>query len=162
VGQERQVTLLFVCSGNICRSPMAAGYFERRAGRAALAGTRVASAGTLGIEGQSASPEAIQVMREIGVDLTRHRSRGLDAHEVATCDLLVAMTAAHLHELSRRFSDAGGPRLLLRAFEDGPRPASGAGDLDDPISRPLAFYRTQRAQIVRCVDHLVEFLRGRP
>ena len=61
--------VLFVCSGNICRSPMAAEYFRARAADAGLNHIVADSAGLLGIEGEPASLEAIRVMRDAGLDL---------------------------------------------------------------------------------------------
>lgn len=153
--------LLFVCSGNICRSPMAAEYFRQRAAQSGLSHVVVESAGTLGIEGQPASAEAVRVMEEIGVDLRSHRSRGVSEALLRTTDITVAMAHDHLDYLARYHDRGEDERLLLRSFEEGSLPASSPRDLEDPIGRPLAFYREQVPLIVRCVDHLVLHLRHR-
>ena len=64
---------LVVCSGNICRSPMVEAYLRHRLARSGLSHVVVSSAGTLGIQGAPASPEAIVAMEEIGIDLTACR-----------------------------------------------------------------------------------------
>jgi protein-tyrosine phosphatase len=151
--------ILFVCSGNICRSPMAAEYFRKRAAWSGLSHVVVDSAGTLGIEGSPASPEAIAVMHEIDVDLSGHRSKGLSEGILRTTDLTVAMTRDHLDFLARSYPEGNDRRLLLRAFEDGPQPSPDGLDLDDPMGKSVEIYRQQLPVIVRCVDHLVLHLR---
>ena len=151
--------VLFVCDGNICRSPMAAEYLRYRAARSGLSHLVVDSAGLLGIEGAPAAPFAIAVTREAGCDLTRHRSRGVTVADMRTADFVIAMTLTQLETLSRRFAAGQGERLLLRAFEEGPTPRRGAPELDDPITGPIEGFGAAFAIIRNCVDHLVLHLR---
>lgn len=120
------------------------------------------SAGTLGIVGAPASPEAVAVMAEIGIDLADHRSRGLDRKLVERAGVIVGMGSDHLAELVARF---GVPRRverwLLRAFENGPQPRSAAEELSDPIGQPIEFYRRQLQLLRSCVDNLALYLRDR-
>jgi protein-tyrosine-phosphatase len=151
--------VLFVCSGNICRSPMAAAYFRHRAAQSGLSHVVVDSAGTLGIEGAPAAAEAVQVMAEIGVDLSGHRSKGVGEALLRTSDLVVGMTRSHLEYLALHHPEGEDRRLLLRAFESGPRPDPNAPGLRDPIGRPLEVYRELLPLIVRCADHLLLHLK---
>jgi protein-tyrosine-phosphatase len=88
--------LLFVCTGNICRSPMAEGTararigsrYPRRAGELA-----VGSAGVAGLDGEAATTEAVITMRERGVDITGHRGRSMTPHLLASSDLVLTMEA---------------------------------------------------------------------
>ena len=141
---------------------MAAAYLRARVAHAGLAHVVVDSAGLLGIEGAPAAPHAITVGREVGFDLTRHRSRGLTAADVRAADLVLAMTLAHLDELARRFPQTEQQRHLLRAFEAGPEPAGGAPELDDPVQGPLEDFQHAFAIVRTCVDHLVLWLRHAP
>lgn len=150
--------LLLVCSGNICRSAMAAEVLRDRAARAGLTHLHVDSAGTLGIEDAPAPLEAIQALGEIGVDLSGHRSKGLGAAAVRAADMVIVMTHDHLDEVKRRFPEGAPSRYLLRAFESSPVPAADAEDLHDPIGQPVDTYREQLTLIVRCIDHLVRYL----
>ena len=65
------------------------------------------------------------------------------------------MDGSHLETLAARYPQGREKRFLLRAFEAGPRPVTGAPDLDDPIGEPLSVFRKQREIIRDCVDHLV-------
>ena len=154
--------VLFVCSGNICRSPMAEAYLRHRASELDLPDLVSESAGTLGIVGAPASPEAVAAMSEIGIDLTPHRSRGLDRKILKRAGIIVAMGPDHVAELSGRFrAPPGTERWLLRAFENGPQPQPDAEELADPIGQPIEFYRRQLALLRRSVDNLALHLRDR-
>jgi len=146
--------VLFVCSGNICRSAMAAGYFRQLTSDKGLSHVLVDSAGTLGIEGSPAAREAVEVMRDVGIDLSAHRSRGVRAEDLRTADIVVAMTRDHLEFLAARHPEGHGDRVLLRYYEESPDADSDAPDLEDPIGRSLEFYRDQLPVLVRCLDHL--------
>ncbi len=151
--------VLFVCSGNICRSPMAAEYLRHRAAHDGLAHLVVNSAGLLGIEGERAAPHAVTVLREAGIELAGHRSRGVRPSDVSTADLVVAMSQEHLEQLRERFPSGPGRRVLIREFERGPEPRPDAPDLDDPVGLPVAAFRDTFGLIRSCVDHLILHLK---
>jgi protein-tyrosine phosphatase len=138
---------------------MAAELLRHVAGREGLTDLLVDSAGTLGIEGAPASPEAVEALREIGLDLSRHRSRGVDTGDLETADLVLAMADGHLSLLRRLSPVARGERFLLRAFEHGASPASGVPAVPDPIGQPIEFYREQLVLLERCVRHVVLYLK---
>ena len=153
--------ILFICSGNICRSPMAAGYCLHRVEDEGLTEFEVDSAGTLGIRKARASAEAITAMAEIGVDISGHRSKGIKAKNLETVAFTLAMAHEHLDYLALRHPEGEDERWLLKAFENRPRPEPNPRDLIDPIGRSLDFYRDQVPLITRCVDHLIEYLEHR-
>jgi protein-tyrosine phosphatase len=147
--------VLFVCDGNICRSPLAAAYLRHRVASDGLSHVVVDSAGLLGIKGAPAAPFSIEVAKDAGLDLTRHRSRGVTADDARTADLVIAMTRTHLETLARRLPAPRQRRLMLRAFEDGPTPHAPAKELVDPVSGPIEGYREAFAVIRTCIDHLI-------
>jgi protein-tyrosine-phosphatase len=154
--------VLVVCSGNICRSPMAAAYLRHRARHAGIPSLIVDSRGLLGIEGEPADANARRVAAENGFDLNGHRSRGLRPDDVRSADLVLAMSLDHLDELQRRFPGDVPPRRLLRAFEQEALPRGGAPDLPDPVGGPVEAFRESFETIRTCVDHLVLYLKHLP
>src|ERR1041385_2712347 len=120
----------FVCTGNICRSPMAESVFRARVEEAGLAGlVEVDSAGTGGWhEGDGADPRTVSVLKTAGYDVD-HAARQFRAAWFARLDLVIALDAGHLKALRRLAptpEDAEKVRLL-RSYD----PAAGA-DLDVP------------------------------
>jgi protein-tyrosine phosphatase len=140
---------------------MAEAYFREVVRRLELRDVTIGSRGTLGIDDAPASPEAIEAMREIGIDLTAHRSSGVDEAAVRDADVVVGMSHHHLVWLAHHHPEGDGERLLLRAFEDEPDPDPNPRDLEDPIGKKIDVYREQRALIVRCLDHLGLWLKNR-
>ena len=88
--------ILFVCTGNTCRSPMAAAI-------ARAAGVDAGSAGLYALPGDCATPQAVRAAALYGGDLTGHRARPVTAGLMAEAEAVYAMTAAHAAELARRF-----------------------------------------------------------
>jgi len=84
-----------VCSGNTCRSPMAAGILTEALAERGAEGIEVASAGTLGIVGSPATPLAVEVSRSFGVDIAAHRSQAFTEDLARSSDLVLALSAEH-------------------------------------------------------------------
>lgn len=141
---------------------MAAEYLRHRAAGSGLSHVVVDSAGLLGIEGAPAASEAVQVLREDGLDLTVHRSKGVRESDLRTADVVIAMSLDHLDALDELFPRGTDSRYLLRAFESGPEPSGGAPELEDPIGTDLETFRRQYQKIKLCIDHLVLHLRHEP
>jgi protein-tyrosine phosphatase len=104
--------ILVVCTGNVCRSPIAEGilrsFLDHRFGDAAPS---VASAGTGGWVGSRADPSSVAAAIELGVDISAHRARRLEAGDVANATLVLAMASEH------RASVAGlGPSAAAKTF----------------------------------------------
>ena len=152
--------ILFVCSGNICRSPMAEFYFRHRAAEEGLEDLRVESAGTLRIQGAEASAEAVAAMQSLGIDLSKHRSQGLREEHVQSADWIIVMDYGHLDYLAARHPESHGRRFLLRAFESGPSPTRDPREFADPMGEPVDFYLEQLPLLRRCVDHMILYLRS--
>src|SRR5262245_4123295 len=87
-------TVLFVCTGNVCRSPMAEGIFRKTVEK--RGNYRVVSAGLGAMEGQPPSPYAVQAVKELGIDISMQRSRMLTADLVEEADYIFGMTHNHV------------------------------------------------------------------
>jgi protein-tyrosine phosphatase len=146
--------IVFVCTGNTCRSPMAEGIFKWRLAQRLGCGIDelpdrgfvVFSAGIAAMANDPATSESIDAMRDLGIDLTSHRSRPAMAEEIGRADDVIAMTRSHLITLVSRYPVLGGTLRLL----GGPD-----GDLDDPIGGSADVYRACAATIRHHVDRLL-------
>jgi protein-tyrosine-phosphatase len=101
-------SIIVVCTGNVCRSPIAEGLLrailQARFGDAAPS---VASAGTAGWVGSGADPGSIQAASELGIDISAHRARQMRADEIRSAHLVLAMGGEHREAAARSAHDAG-------------------------------------------------------
>jgi protein-tyrosine phosphatase len=146
--------ILFICTGNTCRSPLAEGFakkilaerLECRPEELPARGFWILSAGVNSFGGGMAMPEAIEVAAELGVDLRDHRSRPVNPPLLAAADDVVAMTRSHAQILAGRFPEVGPPIRMLCGEEE---------DLNDPIGSSLDVYRECARKIL---THLERFI----
>jgi protein-tyrosine-phosphatase len=143
--------VLFVCAGNICRSPMAEAFFNRLAGERELP-LRAESAGLYPVMDQ-ATEEAIEAASAYGVDLFGHQSRQLSEALVSEADLILAMTEMHTIQIEDRFADARGKTFTLLGF------IGENGNIADPYGQSLAEYRRCAHRIWAAVEKVVDRLR---
>lgn len=149
--------ILFVCTGNTCRSAMA-GALARRA-LDELYPDRVdvdiKSAGIAALPGTGASSHAVAVLGEMGIDLAGHRSSQIEPEDVEKAALVLTMTAAHRDMLCRVAPEAAGKIHTLAEY------AGAGGDIPDPYGLDEQHYRFTATRL----DHLVRralhrFLQG--
>jgi protein-tyrosine phosphatase len=146
--------VLFVCTGNTCRSPLAEALCKKllaeRLGCAVeelpQRGFVVLSAGLAAMMGGEAAAEAVEVARELGADLTGHTSRQLNARLVSQADFVLAMTRGHVLAVAQQFPRLGPPPRLL---------ATTGEDLADPVGGDLPVYRHCAQQILRHLEGLL-------
>lgn len=147
--------LLFVCTGNTCRSPMAEVIARRRAEDLGYADLEVLSAGVGAFSGSPASEGAVRAAEAHGLDLSNHRSTLLTAELAAGVNLILTMSPSHLARAVEL--GAGGHAALLTSYAEGPDRPEGMG-IPDPIGGPdeeyLETYRILDASIGRVLERL--------
>src|SRR4051812_4339361 len=147
-------TILFVCTGNVCRSPMAEGIF-----RHVMKGRRdvqVLSAGIGAMEGQAPSTYAVQAVRELGIDISKQRSRMLTAELVQEADYIFGMTHSHVDSVNLLYPHAAEKTFLLREFDD--TLDIFEKDISDPIGGSFDVYVNFRDQIEQGVASMLKFI----
>lgn len=140
--------ILFVCTGNTCRSPMAASILGDLARRRGL-DLEADSAGLSPLAGEPPA-ETIRVLDEIGVPAAPRRPRGLDAASVAAADLILGMERRHVDRILERFPEAAGKVRLLAEY------AGDSGEVDDPYGSPIERYRAVRDRLRDLVGRAAE------
>jgi protein-tyrosine-phosphatase len=129
---KEKFKILFVCTGNSCRSPMAEGILKKMLRESKLDNFEVFSAGTYNMNGAPPSLFAIEVAKTRNVDLSQHRSRQLNRQILREADLILAMSDAHLEAIRRMDEKALEKTYLLKTFPSRQRrdfqPPANAGD----------------------------------
>jgi protein-tyrosine phosphatase len=181
--------VLVVCTGNVCRSPIAEGllraaFLERLGGGA----PEVGSAGTMGWEGSGADPNSVAAAAERGVDISGHVARALSTAALASADLVLAMSSEHALAVVREAPEAASRTFtlkeLVRLLEALPEPAArqdlvarvaaadalrtdgfagNPDDLDvaDPLGMPLQSFRAVAWELEEWCGRLADGLVGR-
>lgn len=137
---DPKLTVLFLCTGNSCRSQMAEGWTRH------LKGDRIRPL-SAGLMAKGLNPLAVKVMAELGVDISEQTSDKLDRYLDQSIDVVVTV-CGHAHETCPVFP--GGARVVHRGFDDPPALADGETDPD----RALAHYRRVRDEIRDFVETL--------
>jgi protein-tyrosine-phosphatase len=152
IEKSSKVQILLVCTGNTCRSPMAEGvtkkYISEKLGckldQLEKNGYKICSAGTMGLSGMPASPEAAAACADYGIDIRKHRSTGLSRELIEQSDIIYAMSLKHLNRVIDLDAEAEKKCVLLADNEDVP----------DPIGLGQEYYN-------RCLDMIEKAVKKR-
>jgi RpiB/LacA/LacB family sugar-phosphate isomerase len=147
-------TILFICTGNVCRSPMAEALFRQAVrGRGEF---RILSAGLGAVDGQPPTPHSVRAMRELGMDISAQRSRMLTTELVRSADLILGMTHSHVDTVALLYPQMAEKTFLLREFDETLEPYEK--DISDPIGSPYEIYVDCRNQIEQGIATLLKFM----
>jgi protein arginine phosphatase len=150
------MNILLVCSGNTCRSPLAAAILSEKLARSPdFTDATVQSAGTSAWDGTPASEGSYLIALERGLDLSGHRARMLTADQVRDADLILTMSDAH----ARRVAELGGEQKVYSLADYAGNP-DGRRDVRDPMGGDVAGYRETADVLDLLLDRAVLRMRA--
>lgn len=138
--------ILIVCTGNICRSPVAVAILRNRLEMQGLTGWKVSSAGTWALEGERASTYGVELMAEYGMPIDDHRSRSINEEILSEADLVLCMEIGHVEALKAEFPRHGQKIYLLTEM------SGQYYSVSDPYGGPKPAYE----RMIREVTTLIE------
>ena len=145
-------SILFVCHGNICRSPFAGRYVQTRLQALGRPAIKVRSAGLSAVPGREADALAVRVAKDLGVDLSGHRAQGVCRELVQQSDVIAVMEWEHRVRLLAAYPEAAKKTVVLGVFDDEP---GDALDIADPYGAPPEAYEASDRRIMACADRLL-------
>jgi protein-tyrosine phosphatase len=132
-------TILVICAGNICRSPMAEALLK-----AALPNKTILSAGIVGLSGHPADAMAVECMAELGIDISKHIGRPLDRNLMLSADIVLTMSTEQVKVVEQQWPFSKGKVFRLGHW-------SGK-DIDDPYRHPKDAFVAARNLIIQGVS----------
>lgn len=148
-------SVLFICTGNSCRSVMAEGLLRKRLYELGKDGIEVRSAGVRALHGMPPTDETIEVMDEFGVDVSDFLSKNVTIDMIRKADLILTMEPIHKEEIIRTEPGAASKTFLLKEYENLSRINPKGFSVHDPIGKPVEEYRITRDEIENEIERFI-------
>ena len=155
--------ILFVCTGNTCRSAMAEGIFRKMLKERTEDDSKfnIISAGTSALPGMSPTLEAIKVMNEQGIDISRHIATQVKEDLVKKADLILVMSDTHKYYIKTKFTFAQDKIYLLKEFAQigefkSIQKTEDNYEVVDPLGRPIEFYRIVARELKENLEKILD------
>ncbi|MBI3996929.1 MAG: low molecular weight protein arginine phosphatase [Candidatus Omnitrophica bacterium] len=150
--------ILFVCTGNSCRSVMAEWLLRQALQRAGMDRIEVESAGVFAIHGMGPTRETQRVLQDAGIDCSNHRARTLTVEMIEQADLIFVMEQFQGDEVLRRMPQANTKVHLLKFYGLPAGHVAGSANIPDPIGKPFEVYEVCFATIREAVERVAKSL----
>ncbi len=151
--RKKKRTVVFVCTGNTCRSPMAQGLLQKFLDDNNVKTVDVKTAGVMTIPGLLPTPEAVQVMDSADIDIRKHRSAPLTPEMIRKADLVLGMTPFHVQFALRMSDDARDKTFLLKEYTKSDLKNY---QITDPMGATLEVYKRVYREIKLAIEKLSE------
>lgn len=150
-------TIICVCTANVCRSPIAAALLTHALGAEGdpWRALNVVSAGVAATDGDPPSRNSVDVLRTVGIDISRHRSQRLSDDLMARALLVLVMTASHKQVIVEAFPDDRIPVLLFREL----LPEAEGHQIPDPYGGNIRLYEATRDSMVEAIPSIVNYIK---
>lgn len=144
------MNILFVCTGNTCRSPMAEGILRDLAREKGL-DIRVKSAGIFALDGGDIAGNAVEVLRDIDIDISNNKSSSISEELVKEANIVLAMSNTHRESLLLKFPFMKNKIFLLNEFAFGKNK-----DIEDPFGGSKEYYERARDEIYKAIVEIID------
>lgn len=153
-------SILFVCTGNSCRSIMAEGLMKKHLKALDKERIEVVSAGVGALDGFPPTEETVETMEKEGVDVSRYKSKKITPEMIKNADLILVMEASHKDIVARFVPDAAAKTHLLKEFlaEKTGRDYPDDRNIPDPIGRPMDYYKLSFEIIKSQIERIAKLL----
>lgn len=151
--KKKKKVVVFLCTGNTCRGPMAQGYMKWAMEEKGISGIEVRTAGVMTIPGLIPTPEATLVLKNAGIDIRAHRSSPLTNELIRKADLILGMTPFHVQFALRMSDDARGKTFLLKEYAESDVKMF---QISDPMGMTLEVYKRVYREMKLAIDRILD------
>lgn len=146
------IKIMFVCTGNICRSAMADGYMQSLVNKKTNKEEMIiSSCGIYAISGQKATDNAIAVMKDYGIDLTKHRAKSINDIDIQNYDIILCMTELQKECVKKLYNKISDNVYTLKEYANN---KSSYIDIDDPWGLSKDVYEDCAKEIIQNIDKI--------
>ena len=152
-------SVLMVCAGNSCRSPMAEGLLRKYLNELGKSHIKVTSAGVLAVDGFAPTDKTINVMKSQGIDMADFKSKRLTIEQIKNADLILVMEKGQKDLVTMMVSTAAEKTFLLKEFgRHGDKSYPEGPSIPDPIGKSMDYYKLALEVIKTEVERIVKLL----
>ena len=151
-------SILFVCTGNSCRSVMAEGLMRKRLYELGKNGIEVRSAGIMASKGLPPTAETIKVMKEADVDVSEFKTKLMTDDMIKKSDLILTMEPMQKDVILKKSPHAASKTFLLKEYKNPSKILPKGFSVHDPIGKPIEDYKVTRDEISAEIERVAELL----